>query len=355
MWRDWLWAVWQAFCAEENPEESLELLNAWWNLERAFELPIWANLTSAANSLAHLILGPLPPEVFEQSVPPTMTEDPEPQAAAAAHSHPPAALAPESFEPDSVFAVQLGAFQETPDGWAFWGVSDGLSLININQWKKVVYGDYVNRNLASEACASLRPFAQFADAFVVGFSGEEWALAHSWHELRMSGYGVQFVVEQPEAMALASRWPDRFRSWPGEEGKIAVKLGPFWTEAQAWRAQSASGYGGDVLSFPGGNAIEQVSQVHTSALRPEMDSVTSEADGSVWVIRIAEFPDGASSEYRAALMRLPDDLGVRSLPWGGGDAYITQPIHGESQALRALQAIVEAGFKDARLLSTSSN
>ena len=355
VWRDWLWAVWQAFRSEENPEESPELLNAWWNLERAFELPIWANLTSAANSLAHLILGPLPPEVFEQPVPQTVIEVPEPQAAVAAHSHPTAALAPESFEPDSVFTVQLGAFQETPDGWAFWGLSDGLRLVNLNQWKKVVYGDYINRNLASEACATLRPFAQFADAFVVGFSGEEWARSRSWHEFRMSGYGVQFDAEPPEAAALAARWPDRFRSWPRGEGKIAVMLGPFWTEPQAWRARAAGGHGGDVLSFPGGKAIEHVPQAHSSAPVPEVEAVTLEADGSVWVVRIAEFPDGASLESRAALMRLPDDLGVRSLPWGGGDAYITRPIHSESEALRVLQAIVEAGFKDARLLSTSSN
>jgi len=355
VWRDWLWAVWQAFRSEENPEESPELLNAWWNLERAFELPIWANLTSAANALTHLILGPLPPEAFEQPAPPIMTEEPEPQAVVAAHAHPPTVSPTESFEPDSVFTVQLGAFQETPDGWAFWGVSGDLRLVHVNKWKKVVYGTYVNRNRALEACEALRPFAQFADAFVVGFSGEEWALARSWHELRMSGYGVQFVVDQAEAVALEARWSDRFRSWPRGEGKRAVLLGPYWTEAQAWRAQSASGHRGEVLSFPGGTAIEQVPSAHSSALRPEVEAVTAEADESVWVVRIAEFPDGASLEYRAALMRLPDDLGVRSLPWGGGDAYITRPIHSESEALRALQAIVEAGFKDARLLSTSSN
>ncbi len=349
VWRDWLWAAWQAFRSSQ-PEESPELLTAWWNLELAFELPVWANLSSAANSLADLVLGPEAP--VEWGVPAIL---PQPSAPVPVAEQRPAIPAsdPISVPADSVFAVQLGAFHDTPDGWAFWGVQNELKLIELSGWKKVVYGSYLNRNEAAMACAAMQQKTPFDDAFVVGFSEQEWNEARAWHELRMSGYGVHFVAAESEVIALQAQWKERFRAWPIANGQVDALIGPFWKQEEAVRAQRM-GNNGAVLAFPEGLVMQPVRSAPTAGERTPAGRLEAvEEDASVWVVRIAEFPLGAPSTARAALLRLPEDLAVRSLPWGGGDAFITRKIDGEKAALRALAVVQAAGFTEARLLATS--
>jgi hypothetical protein len=350
VWRDWLWVAWQAFRSSE-PDESQELLLAWWNLEMAFELPVWANLSSAANALADLVLGPEAPVKFAAPEPHSEPDVLEPVASRAPEvsSH----RAPRLAQ-DSVFAVQLGAFHDAPDGWAFWGVRNDLRIIELYGWKKVIYGSYLNRNEAALACASMQQNSPFQDAFVMGFSEQEWSESRVWHELRMSGYGVHMVVAESDASNLRERWKDRFRAWPLGDGQVQVLVGPFWSEEAALRARGLHSTG-SIWAFPEGLVIEPVSSERPKDQTPSERSEVIDQDVSVWVVRIAEFPLGAPSTARAALLRLPDQLAVRTLPWGGGNAYITRKIEGEEEALRALAMIQAAGFNEARLLATSND
>lgn len=194
----------------------------------------------------------------------------------------------------------------------------------------------------------------FQDAFVMGFSEQEWSESRVWHELRMSGYGVHMVVAESDASNLRERWKDRFRAWPLGDGQVQVLVGPFWSEEAALRARGLHSTG-SIWAFPEGLVIEPVSSERPKDQTPSERSEVIDQDVSVWVVRIAEFPLGAPSTARAALLRLPDQLAVRTLPWGGGNAYITRKIEGEEEALRALAMIQAAGFNEARLLATSND
>ena len=359
VWRDWLWAVWQAHRSGVD-EEGPALLEAWWNLERAFDQPLWANLAPAAHALADLILGiePVPSspvvlaELEPHSIPAESRVPEEPVQSPLVD----ASISSLQAIPDSVFVVQLGAFHEVPDGWAYFGIREGLKLRHSSGWNKVIYGAFNDLNSARSKCLEIRQLPGFEDAFVSVLSATEFESLPAWHDHRLAGYGVRLTLDRTELEWLIQQYPGKVHVWQEREG-IDALVGPFWSASAVQQATGQIQLHSTTIAafaFPSGTPLpSQPEQRERASQQPA--PVPAEPDASRWVIRIAEFPLGAPPEVRAALLRLPDAYRVRALAWGSGDAYVTGEIVGAAAAKQVVEDLHRQGFNEARLLSMESN
>lgn len=369
VWRDWLWATWQVYKSRaDDVSESAAVQCAWWDVEQAFEQPVWGNLTSSAQSLANAVLGARIklPEAVRKQVPDSSVVDAPPVQDGSRERLPlPAEVAAgveEAGVSDSVYTVQLGAFKDAPNGWAFWTDRFGLSQLSSNDWNKVVYGRWSDADSAVLACAQFARSAAFRDAFVVSIAVGDWERYAPWSDLRLAGYGMHLRGDSALASALLAAFPKLAHvRWHTDECEVLV--GPIWSAPKAlstmgaWQSKAAFA---EVVEFPSGlpqvHALEPVQSERAGASSAGGMGVAPQGtDGSTWVIRIAEYPLGAPAETRAVLLGLPAEFRVRAMPWGSGDAYSTGEFRGEEAAMKALEFLRARGFASARLIHVNVN
>lgn len=359
VWRDWLFAHWEALMSNQEAAnfKAEGNLRAFWEMEQSFANPVWNNLESFARALLHLLPGcPDTPSAFDApmaSVASSLNRAMQPFLNAQAGDNLLAFVPPNEAESaeDSIYTIQLGAFEVSPNPWAFHLPRKNLKQISLDGWNKVFYGDFYDKDSAREFLKVIWAGRGFEDAFIKSFARNAWESIPYWNADReLVGHGV----EGRHYDAFAAR-PEGGWAWPAEEGGWSFWYGPFtgdkdvtrWIEAAEDGIQwQRSVYGKPAIrNVPAGQPVQPAPPRH-----PQDQPIGPAApnDASRWVIRVAEFPSGAPASARAALLRLPAQ--VRSIPWGMGDAFITYEIQGEEEALKLLKTIQSQGFPDARLL-----
>lgn len=352
VWRDWLFAHWEAMKALDAVDER-EMERAHWELEQCFALPVWSNLESAAQSLLADV--PLGAASASDSTGPARPSWGPAMQAMWTNDRPSVPVPNESRIEDptlpdtGTFTIQLGAFLETPDPAAFLTVESGLRQIEINGWNKVVYGLFHDKNSARVFLQRIWDGGAYDGAFVLTLDDHSWEAAVEW-DVRSEVRG--WVVEgtrngSPEGVNSGVLGAAHF--WPVEPSAWHVCSDVYKTQRQAravrdkWAAvlpdAKIRAYGTGQQSKP--SVPKEVAKSASEA--PPIALV----DTSRWVIRVGEFENGASSTQRAAMLRLP--VQVRAVPHGSGDAFISEEITGEQQALETLKAIQAMGFTGARL------
>lgn len=367
VWRDALFAHWQAM-KERGEASELSMEQAYWELEQAFALPVWNNLESAAWTL--LADKPNPEPSSEKSpVEPAFS----PAWSAIWDNDRPASPPSLPIRVEAapqVYTIQLGAFTESPDPTAFLSVGNGLSQINSSGWKKVIYGEFDNKDSARQFLQRIWDGGAFEGAFMLALAPDELEEATAWD-----------VTKQVKGWTVVGKWEgtlEALRSvvgsdavcWPKEEGTWAVSSPLLRTQraAKALRSQwlplihDATIHAIGQLGAPQPVVHQTTSRYaqqatanesSTSAVEPVTEIPESNSLNTRWVIRVAEYGNGAATAVRAAMLRLPVE--VRSVPWGLGEAFISEEIVGEEQALEMLHTIQAMGFAQARLLPVHVN
>lgn len=352
VWRDWLFAYWEAMKALDAADER-EMERAHWELEQSFALPVWSNLESAARAL--LVGLPQGEDVAaETTIPARPAWGPAMQAMWTNDqpSVPPPAVSPAELLtlPDTgAFTIQLGAFLETPDPAAFLTVQDGLKQIQINGWNKVVYGLFHDKDSARIFLQRIWDGGAYDGAFVLTLDDRSLEAAAGWDvRSEVRGWVVEGTWHGPlEGEHRGVLGGGHF--WPVESAGWNVCSDVFKTQRQALSVRDTW-----AAALPDAKvrAYGIVPRFKPSPPEERTEGLTQEppvaqVDASRWVIRVGEFENGASSTQRAAMLRLP--VQVRAVPHGSGDAFISEEITGEQQALETLKAIQAMGFAGARL------
>ena len=363
VWRDWLWAIWKS--ARNAPHlldcQETDLIQAWKDLELTFGNPVWGNLKSASRSvelLFQLNEEPGAPAV-NQVPPPVATEDGNEQILSQKSS-----LALQ----DSIYTVQLGAYVDRPDEWAFLSLQNNLNLSILNNWFKVSSGAFDNVDSAREHLERIQSGGGWSDAFIVQYAASQWP--STWEPfslLNLEGYMISCNWnESPRTFQFPMEW-GASQSVRRDDGTWDLWLGPFFTESHSQKVLQ------EVIEFDSNAELESyhaetnlnvsIATPSTTAVKtakgmvdeapPKVES-TSE-DLSIWLIRFAEYPNGVPSSVQAALLRIPSTIKVRSIPWGSGRAYMTEYLKSEANALETLQQLKSLGFADARLLPVLNN
>lgn len=354
VWRDWLYAHWEAMKKLEVADERA-MERAHWELEQAFALPVWSNLESAARTL-------LADAWHEGALVTEKTSAPaRPSWGAAMQAmwtnDQPMVPAPTNLQdgpltrPDTgTFTIQLGAFREVPDPAAFLVVESGLKQIEINGWNKVVYGVFHDKDSARTVLQRIWDGRACDGAFVLTLDDRSWEAAADWDvRSEVTGWVVEgtwngtLMEEEGDAFEGARFWPVGPTTW-----RLCSRLFKTQWQARAVRDRWAAAVPDVKLRALGTLQQRKPSVPAEQAESPmESASVTS-VDASRWVVRVGEYANGASSTERAAMLRLP--VQIRAVPYGSGDAFISEEITGEQRALETLKAIQAMGFTGARLM-----
>lgn len=376
VWRDALFAHWQAM-KERGEASEMSMEQAYWELEQAFALPVWNNLESAAWTL--LVDGPNP----ELSSEPASDGSPaapvfSPALSAMWENDRPASPRPLPIRMEAVpqvYTIQLGAFTESPDPTAFLSVGIGLSQINLNGWNKVIYGEFDNKDSARQFLQRVWDGGAFEGAFMLALSSEKMKEATAWDAAsQVKGWTVVGKWEGPLEALRTAIGPDAV-CWPMEEATWTVSSPLLRTHraAKALRSQwlplmqdatvkalgqpdartagaSAHAARASDVSQPASRDGQQADTAESkaSAVEPVTEIPASRPLDTRWVIRVAEYSNGAATSVRAAMLRLP--VQVRSVPWGSGEAFISDEIMGEEQAMEMLHTVQAMGFAQARML-----
>lgn len=347
--RDWLLVHWEGMKANANTSTSL-LERAHWELEQSFALPVWNNLEPAAWALVNGypevdvkdITAPAPPSIASAMRAVLRNEQPAPR---------PVAEESEVLGGDSTFVIQLGAFAGEPDPTAFIPVESGLKRFDLNGFTKVVCGSFNDKDSARDFLLRVWEGGGYPGAFVLAVEREVWEAAPTWEVAREAAGFAAVGTLDGDSMRSAQAFGEGAVFWPQTEGTWSV-----WSPLYARKrfAERALASWDDELregTVRAYGLTDAPTPVFASAPvpAPEPETATA-ADSSRWAIRVADCPEGATHLQRTAVLRLPDELKVRSTLYGTGVAYLSGEIEGESKALELLRLVKASGFPQARLV-----